>query len=351
MKSTPQRRNSRPGAKLEAVAERAGVSKAAVSRVLNQGYASPAMKKKVETAMKALNYSPSVAARNFASGRTGVIGLVVNNLEGAWVSPLLLGIEQSINQDRKASLLLASLTHQGTHDLSVVRSWLKERRVDGLIFVRPRRSESSLVDDARSAGVPFALIAPDISARGGLEFRSDNALGGELVAEHLLALGHLRFAFIGGEKTSRDSRERFLGLERILVSQGLGVPLRDQVTGSFAGEDGKAFAKRWLKRKPSTRPTAIVFADDTMALGFIGEVLKAGVKIPQEVSVTGFNNLPGTELLWPTLTTVEQPLTELGRLACAKLMQQISLSPTPEEVKKSIFPVRLISRGTSGPAP
>lgn len=350
--STPSRRkNARPGANIGAVAKLAGVSKAAVSRVLNHGYASPRMREKVQQAMAELDYRPSAAAMNFAAGRTGVVAVVTNNLEGEWVPPVLLGIEQTINQSRRASLLLGSLTHHGIHDPSIVRAWLDERRVDGAIFLRPRRSEARLVETAREQGIPFALIAPDISAKGGVELRSDNILGGQLIGQHLLELGHRRFAFIGGEQTSRDSQERLKGLLIRLDAAGVRLHHRDIVAGSFSGIDGQAFAKRWLRRKKSTRPSAIVFADDSMALGFTGALLEAGVKIPAEVSVTGFNNIPATQWIWPGLTTVEQPLIELGISACEAVLTALELRPPAPAQERVQFPVKLVVRGTTACAP
>lgn len=345
------RKNARPGANIGAVAERAGVSKAAVSRVLNHGYASRAMREKVEQAMVELNYRPSAAAMNFAAGRTGVIAVVTNNLEGEWVPPVLLGIEQTINQSRRASLLLGSLTHQGIHDPSIVQAWLDERRVDAAIFLRPRRSEAKLVATAREQSIPFALIAPDISARGGVELRSDNVLGGQLIGEHLINLGHQRFAYIGGEAASRDSRERLKGLLLGLKAAGIRLSERDIFAGSFTGYDGQAFAKRWLKRKRSARPTAVVFADDSMALGFTGALLQAGVQIPHDVSVTGFNNIPATQWIWPGLTTVEQPLVDLGISACQSVLTALEEKTRHPVEQRLQFPVKLIIRATTGSPP
>jgi len=309
------------------------------------------MRKKVEAAMKALDYAPSAAAMNFASGRTGVVALVLNNLEGEWIPPVLLGIEKTINTDPRASLLLGSLSHDGKHDPTMVESWLTDRRVDAAIFMRPRRSEAKLIEIAHANDMPVALIAPDIPAKHAFELRSDNVQGGLLLGEHLLSLGHKRFAFVGGEKSSRDSKERLKGLQKALSEAGLQISDREIVAGTFSGEDGRAYARRWLKRKKATRPTAIVLADDSMALGLLGSLSEAGIKVPEDVSLTGFNNIPATQWIWPGLTTVEQPLRELGEAACQSVLNALNGKADAHQSTKIVFDVSLVPRNTTGKAP
>jgi LacI family transcriptional regulator len=309
------------------------------------------MRARVIKAMEDLDYSPSAAAMNFAAGRTGVIAVIANNLDGEWISPLLRGIEKTLMQDRRASLLLGSLTHDGRYDAKVVRSWIEERRVDGAIFLRPRKSERPLLRMVRKHGVAYSVVAADIPSRGGFDIRSDNILGGRLLAEHLLDLGHRRFAYIGGERSSRDSEDRLAGAQAHLEKHDSGISPRNIIEGSFDAQDGRDYAKRWLKMKPSSRPTAVMFGDDTMALGFVGSLLQAGVNVPRDVSVTGFNDIPASGWIWPGLTTIRQQLVKLGESACDQVLQGIAAGSPPDKSPTTTFAVELIARQTTGPAP
>jgi DNA-binding LacI/PurR family transcriptional regulator len=254
-------------------------------------------------------------------------------------------------RDRRASLLLGSLTHDGEYDPSGVRSWFEERRVDGAIFLRPRKSERPLIEAVRRQGIAYSVVASDVPAKGGFELRSDNVLGGRLLASHLVEFGHKRFAYVGGERSSRDSQERLSGIEQVLRQSGHRLLPRDIVEGSFETDDGRAYAKRWLKRRAQARPTAVLFGDDTMALGFVGSLLKAGIDIPRQVSVTGFNDIPASSWIWPGLTTVSQELVHLGAAACDKVLRATTGGSELRLTRSETFPVELIRRQTTGPAP
>ena len=274
-----------------AVAERACVAVSTVSRVLNGGYASAAAKRRVERAIRELGYAPSVTARSLVTGRTGCIGVVAHSSQSPWFSQILAGIEQQLAHSSQ-SVLLASLMLKGRYDASAVSAWIRERRVDGLIFVRYTRREHPLFKAAFRAGLPVVLISPDIAAPASFIVRCKNVEAGRLVAAHLASLGHRKIAFAGGPQDSIDARDRLKGLRAELLEHEVVISDRDVWFGpSYEPEAGIEYAHRFLRRRPQSRPTAVVLGNDAMALGFMRTVLRRGLHIPEHVSVVGFDGI------------------------------------------------------------
>ena len=181
------------------VAARANVAFSTVSRVLNGGYASPEVRARVEQAARELNYTPSPIARNLKTGRQGCIGVVVESSQCSWFTQVLGGIEEAL-ADKTVSALLGSLNLRGSYDSSTIERWIADRRVDGLIFARCTRREEGLVTQAREAQLPMVFIAPDENFAAGPVFVARNREAARTLTEHLIALGHRRFAFLGGAR-------------------------------------------------------------------------------------------------------------------------------------------------------
>jgi LacI family transcriptional regulator len=331
------------------VARHAKVSKSTVSRVINGGYASAEVRARVAKVIQKLGYTPWTTARNFSLGRAGCFGLVTWDTQSEWVTQILGGIEEELTA-KHISLLVGSLVLRGAYDASTVSSWIRDRRIDGLIFACPGRRERPLVDAARKAQQAVALIAPDETFRGVLTLRSDNIAVGREIAQHLFELGHRRIAYVGGPETSLDSRERCEGLELGLAPYKVKLPPANKVfMGRHHPDEGAAYAQRWLKMPRSRAPTAIVLSNDIMALGFMRTLQSLGVSVPGEVSVIGFDDIPAAGFCWPGLTTVRQELRLMGSQACRALMANIE----QEKVERGLveFPMKLIVRESTGPAP
>lgn len=338
-------------ANIEAVAQQAGVAKSTVSRVLNGGHASEAMRERVERAIQRLGYTPLSSAVHFATGRTGVFGVAVSDVKSEWFPPLLSGMEAQLGRGKPTALLIGSFAPGGKYDASPIRSWISKRRIDGLIFVRPRRSEQSIIDAAREAGVALSLIAPDIKFKGGGVFVSNNLRAGQDVGRHLLALGHRHIAFVGGEKHAADSQHRLKGLKSALAEAGVELRDADISHAHYRPEDGLKYAEQWLRMSKRRAPTAVVFANDAMALGFMRTLHQRGVVVPERVSVVGFDDLPAANWIWPRLTTVRQQLEEIGAEACLSVYRQVETPGQPRETKPVEFSTELIVRESTGAAP
>jgi len=326
---------------IRTVASHAGVGVGTVSRVLNGGPVSPEARARVNRAIQELGFSPLLVARGLAMRLTSTVGFVVNSTRGSWFAELLAGIEEALSPSRR-SVVLASLRLTGEYDASTVEAWIQERRVDALLFVRSSRRERGLIQAARTAGLPVGLIAPDEHVRASVRVGCDNERGGELLAAHLLGLGHERFAFVCGPSGSRDTRDRVRGFERELHRNGHALPpSRLIIADSYYAEAARPFARAWLGTRASIRPTAVVLASDAMALGFMHELLDAGVRIPEDVSVAGFDDAPESAICWPGLTTVAQPTRRMAREACQALLRCVD-GPDDPDVRE--YEVELVAR-------
>lgn len=333
---------------IRTVARQAGVGVGTVSRVLNGGPVSALARERVQRAIDTLGFTPHTAARGLATNRTATVGLVVNSTRGSWFSELIAGVEEALLPSRR-SVVIGSLRLTGEYDSSSVEAWIRERRVDGVLFVRAARRQNRLVAKARDAGLPVALIAPDEHTEAAVTVECDNVAGAALVAEHLAELGHRRVAFVGGPKGSRDTRNRLRGVIEGLARRGVPFPeSQAEFAEHYYWEGAVPFAERFLRLPVSRRPTAVALANDSLALGFMHTLLDAGVRVPADVSVVGFDGAPEGELCWPGLTTVEQPSRRMARDACALLLKRID-GGMEREVRS--YGARLIVRGSSGPPP
>jgi DNA-binding LacI/PurR family transcriptional regulator len=331
------------------VAARANVAFSTVSRVLNGGYASPEVRARVEQAARELNYTPSSIARNLKTGRQGCIGVVVESSQCSWFTQVLGGIEEAL-ADKTVSALLGSLNLRGSYDASTIERWIADRRVDGLIFARCTRREESLVTQARDAQIPMVFVAPDENFAAGPVFVARNREAARTLTEHLLALGHRRFAFLGGPDRSVDAIERLNGLREALSAREVELEAEHVLFGETYPQRGvAAYAEQWQAMPRAEAPTAVMCGNDTLAIEFLRAILQHGVRVPEEVSVVGFDGVPEGALYWPGLTTAKQPSQALGSAACRALMQMID-TPDAANPERVDLPAELIVRESSGPA-
>ena len=328
---------------IHAVAERANVAISTVSRVVNGGKVSLGVRRRVQRVIDELGYTPSIAAQSLVRRRTGCIGLAVNSSQSPWFQQILAGIEEALAPSKK-SVLLASMMLKGDYDPGAVLAWISENRVDGLVLVRYSRRDRPLLDAATKAAIPVVLIAPDLSAPSDFTVRCNNVRAGALVGQHLGALGHEHVAFAGGPRESLDSRQRLEGLQDSLAAQGVTLA-PDQIWfgASYSRSAATAFAEDFLAIAPENRPTAVVLGNDPMALAFMRTVLKNGVRVPDDVSIVGFDGTPDGEQCWPGLTTVVQPTRLMAKTACEALLARVEKRQL-DHTTTSEFDVELLAR-------
>jgi LacI family transcriptional regulator len=338
------------------VAARAKVAFSTVSRVMNGGGASHEVRERVQKAAKDLGYTPSSIARNLKMGRQGCIGVIVESSQGSWFTEVLGGIEEALvgktPSATPSALLLSSLSLRGRYDSSAVAGWIAEKRVDGLIFARCTRREADLVERARQAHIPMVFVAPDEHFGAGPVFVSRNQDAARALCQHLLELGHRRFGFLGGPSDSIDVLDRLHGLEDALAAHGLDLPESHRhFVGSYAREAAAGFARRWLEMPRRKAPTALVCANDLLAIAFMRTVLQQGVRIPDEISVVGFDGVTEGALYWPGLTTAQQASHEMGAAACRALVRTIYGPASTPALARVEMPTEIVVRESTGPAP
>jgi LacI family transcriptional regulator len=243
--------------------------------------------------------------------------------------------------------MLSSLELLGRYDATRVLEWVQGHRVDGLIVAKSQRRDRPILRAASEARLPLVAVVPDETATDIPVLQCNNIEAGTIVADHLVGLGHTRIAFAGGPPHSIDSKHRLRGLREGLAAHGVALePDRIYSCGGWALEAGAAFAEALLARPLDV--TAVVLANDALAVGFLRVAHERGVAVPREVSVVGFDGLPFGALTWPSLTTVAQPMREMGRVACRRLFESMA---DPGRIERIQFRMHLIARESSGPAP
>jgi LacI family transcriptional regulator len=227
----------------------------------------------------------------------------------------------------------------------MVEEWIAGRRVDGLIFAKPGQREAALLRKAQAAGLPVAAISPDCELPGSIVLRSRNEEAGLSLGRHLCGLGHRRIEFLGGPKESLDSRQRLSGLKAALAEHG--ARLLSETHASYLIDDGTQYALDWMAKPKSNRGTAVVAANDAMAIGFIQALQGNGLSVPGDVSVTGFDDLPLSKMIRPSLTTMRQQLRPMGATAMFSLHLSLN-EPRNTQGSYQEFPMELVVRQSTG---
>lgn len=321
------------------VAKKAKVSVATVSRVINniqQEKVSAATRAKVQGIVADLGFKPNLAARSLSRQITSHIGLFLPFSKGVFIdsyySMIIQGIMAEIN-NRRYSLTLydANLLAK---DFSLP---LKEKQVDGLLIVGPP-------DNQLKKLLPFSksilMLSATFNMLGFSSIDCDNISGAEKAVDHLCELGHRNIALVTGPETVINSKDRVKGFHQSLKKHGLPVNPDYIVNGDFVYSKGILAARKLLAVSP--RPTAVFCANDTMAFAVIHVAKEMGLSVPEDISVVGFDDVEMAAENQPGLTTVRQPITEIGTQGVKMLFQQMqSKEFTPSNI---VLPVELVKR-------
>jgi DNA-binding LacI/PurR family transcriptional regulator len=301
------------------VARVAGVSHQTVSRVLN-GHPNvrPTTRDRVLAAIRELDYRPNAAARTLVTRRTNTLGVISFNTTLYGPASMLYGIEQAAKQHDYfvAVAALAALDRRSVLD-AVER--LRDQAVEGIIAIAPQTTAVSALANVRS-DVPLVAVGCGTGTHVALaSVAVDNEVGAERATSYLLDLGHRTVHHVAGPASWLDAQEREIGWRRALESRGARVP------APLTGGDWSAGAGFELGRRIAADPriTAVFCANDHMALGLLRALQDAGRRVPQDVSVIGFDDIPEAEYFGPPLTTVRQDFDELGRRALRALIELI----------------------------
>jgi len=324
------------------VAAEAGVSTATVSRVAN-GHPNikPATRMRVQDAMDRLGYVANVRARGLAGGKTQVVGLLVDDLDSSYIAQIAKSIDSTLS-DAGYDLMLGTL-HMRTDRTRYAHSLLNGL-VEGLIVLLSPGFES-ILDDIGARGFPMVLI--DHAPRTDVPvINTTNTAGTTEAVDHLVGLGHQRIAFVTGLLDVHSARLRLDAYEASLAAHGIGRDEELIMQGDFLPDSGREAAQSLLSL--TTPPTAIIASSDAEALGVLRAARDLGVDVPGELSVVGFDDIPEARYVDPGLTTVRQPMSEMGRTAAQLLLDAIrDNEPCGPSIE---IPTELVIRGTTGPA-
>ncbi|MDE1987346.1 MAG: LacI family DNA-binding transcriptional regulator [Alphaproteobacteria bacterium] len=327
------------------VARRAGVSIKTVSRVVNrQANVSDATRKAVMEAVDALSYRPNVFARGLASERSFLIGLLYDNPSAGYVAALQLGVLSRCREEGY-HLIVESLDAQNPDLGHQVHSLVTESKLHGMILTPPLCDMPAVIDALNRAQTPFVRIAPEKPLAGSSDVRIDDYKAAYDMTAYLIGLGHKRIGFIKGHPGHGAANARFEGYRAALAHAGL--PLIDElcVQGFFSYQSGMEAGERLLSLKK--RPTAIFAGNDDMAAAVLAASQRFNLKIPQQLSVAGFDDSLVAQVVWPRLSTCRQPIKEMAEAAVSMLIQK----PAEDGVMERRLDHELVVRESTAPPP
>ncbi|NDK39834.1 LacI family DNA-binding transcriptional regulator [Pseudoxanthomonas gei] len=305
--------------RIEDVAAAAGVSMKTVSRVLNnEPNVRDITRERVMRAVEQLQYKPNLSARSLAGQRSCVVALVYNNPSRNYLMEIQNGMLEACRANHY-NLVLGPVG-SGTQRAADIKGLFEYFGPDGVVLIPPLTDDPVVLAYLQEHGVPFACIAPREPQNHIGVMMEETAAVVELVAG-LIALGHRRIGHIKGPRAHGACQWRYAGYRQALRTAGLAYDPRLVVQGEFSFESGMQGANRLLDLPDP--PTAIFAANDDMAAGVIRAAGERGVSVPRELSVCGFDDTPIASHIYPALTTVRQPTSEMGRLATLELLDRI----------------------------
>ncbi len=330
-------------ATIKDVARVAGVSVATVSRALNGAEnVLPDTRQRIVEVARELRYSPSGAARSLITRRTDTVGALLPDLHGEFFSELIRGIDQAARA-RGLHLLLSSSHDDANEAAAALRAM--NGRVDGLIVMSPHADDDFLAHNL-PVNLPAVLLNSGVRDTGQRAFAVDNFGGARAMTEHLVASGRRRIAFLGGPQSNFEARERERGY-RAGLAAGSDPWLLE---GDFSEAGGQRAAAALLALPAAERPDAVFAANDIMAIGLLGALQAGGVRLPTDIALAGFDDIPIARYVSPALTTVHVPISALGSQALDALADALDRSQPPN-TDATVMPVQLVVRRSCGAQP
>lgn len=314
--------NQKQNVTIKQVATRAGVSQMTVSRVVNKhGLVRESTRKKVQDAIQELNYRPNLSARRLAGGKSLYIGLVYHNPSPGYLTKILVG-GLSACRDNGHHLVLENLgQHAPFVEPEKAAEYLAQTGLDGVIVTPPLSDIKRFVDTLEELGTPVIRIAARNIDTDKLHVSMDDKMAVTKIVNHIIELGHKDIAFIRGPETHPSTLHRYEGFMRAMKANGLTVNPDYVVDGDFTYKSGLDVAKKLLSSdKP---PTAIYASNDDMAAGVVTAAYMLGLTLPDDLSVAGFDDTEIATNIWPQLTTIRQPISEMSARAVKLLSAHI----------------------------
>lgn len=340
---TGRRQTGRKSVTIQDIASRAGVSTATVSRALaNPDFVSVQARARVMRAVSETGYTPNVAARNLRARRSMIILVVVPNLANPFFAEILRGIDDTL-AEAGYDMIIGNLDNRVEREARYVKLAMSGQ-VDGILNLTgrvPRGEDRTMAE----LGLPMAGVCARVPGQQSPHIVVSDRASSIKVAEHLLGLGHRRFGYASGPKDNINEVERYAGFLEGLEAAGIDRGAVTRWPGQFRLEAGIRAAESFLAMED--RPTAVYAASDEMAIAFMKTVLTAGLKVPDDVSIVGFDGIEYADFVEPTLTTVHQPRHDLGRAGAQALLEEIAGQGSGERIIE--LPGELVLGGSTAP--
>ncbi|MBB5826891.1 LacI family DNA-binding transcriptional regulator [Micromonospora carbonacea] len=336
-------------ATLADVARRAGVSPATASRVIN-GSSKPVadeLRERVLRAVADLRYVPNAHAQLLARPQRSVVGVVVHDVSDPYFAEVTRGL-QRVATERGRLLIICNSYRDPVRELDYVEL-LRGQQVAAIVLAGSGYHDAAFTTTLNEKLAAYEATGGRVAVIGRHDHFGDavmpaNTTGGELIGRELLRLGHRRVGVVAGPRVLTTITDRLTGLRRTLAEQGVELPDDRIRYADFDRDGGARAAAELLDASPA--PTAIVALNDSMAVGALALLRERGVRVPEDVSVLGFDDMPIAADVTPALTTVRLPLVEMGVRAMTLALDPASGSPRVETL-----PAELVRRGSTGPAP
>lgn len=339
------------------IAREANVSVATVSRVINN--TAPVKKSTRDRVLELITkhqFQPNALARSLFKKETGMIGVILPDITNPFFPEVLAGLDQEARSKGYTFFLCDTVSTNGDSEAQYVResqylSILMEKQVDGIVMIGGRinltKPSKELVSEVVEASkrVPLLLINGNLPGEGMTRVYADELEGAELATQHLIDLGHRHIAFAGGYKHMSNTTQRIRGFVKTMEKNGLRIRKEWILNGGFSVESGKRFMNQLLELPE--RPTAIFCANDLVAIGVMKTAHRAGIRVPEELSLIGFDDIPYASNSIPELTTISLKCYDVGRNAAELLHQMITKNKVSKNTK--LRPDLIVRESTAPP--
>lgn len=341
---------------IDDVARLAGVARTTVSRVLNNGpNVRPVVRQSVLDAVEKLGYRVNVQARSLAGGSSGLIAMIHaaspdSEPNSYYHSALEIGAMRACAKFG-STLQTRAIDPNDPQYASQIMEMIARLRCEGIILSPPFSDDMDLIGRIRDAGCPFVCVSSGAGGRlGGISVGIDDAAAGRAIAEHILSLGHRHIAYIDGPADHVAAASRLFGFQQALRDAGVAPDSLIIERGNFTLRSGVEIADRLLQHHPGV--TALVCANDDMAAGALLSAHRLGLAIPERIAISGFDDTPVSQVVWPPLTTVHQPIRAMGQRAIERLQELVGTSPIAAHSGVDILPHHIVVReSTCAPTP
>ena len=308
----------RKRATINDIARLAGVSKKTVSRVINKSpFVRDETRERIEAVIAEWGYAPDPQARGLAFRRSFLIGMIYDNPNPQYVVNMQQGLLDGL-RGSGFELVVHPCNRASPTFLQEIRGFIERQKLFGVVLPPSVSEDERVAVLLREIGCEYIRIASVELDKPEHMIVGHDRLGGAHAARHIMDLGHSNIAFVSGPESFRSSHERRAGFVDALAERGLGLAPDHVMLGAYTFESGVACGDDLLSRVP--RPTAIFAGNDEMAAGVLQAARKAGLNVPADLTVVGFDDFQIAQAVWPPLTTIHTPTREIGRMAAEKLI-------------------------------